>query len=106
MIEHISSLFKLWIACLGGFISYFFGSMPLLLDTLVLFMIVDYISGMMASAYEGKLSSTFGFMGILKKIFILFIIVIAHSLDKVLGAQIMTKISVKEPTQPKTKADG
>ncbi|WP_342769268.1 phage holin family protein [Peribacillus asahii] len=94
LIEHISLLFKLCIACIGGFTSYLFGPMSLLLDTLVLFMIVDYISGMMASAYEGKLSSSFGFIGIFKKIFMLFIVAIAHSLDKFLGGHIIRDVTL------------
>ncbi|WP_347552959.1 phage holin family protein (plasmid) [Pseudalkalibacillus hwajinpoensis] len=75
--------------CLGGYISYLFGSMTPLLNMLVLFVIVDYISGMLASAYEGKLSSAFGFIGIFKKIVIFSIIAIAHSLDQLFGGHMI-----------------
>ncbi|MGX2959922.1 phage holin family protein [Peribacillus sp. JNUCC 23] len=79
--EQISLVYKLGTAFLGGLISYLFGSMTPLLHMLVLFVILDYISGVLASAYEGNLSSSFGFKGILKKIFIFLIIAIAHNAE-------------------------
>lgn len=87
--EQISLYYKLGTAFLGGMISYLFGSMTPLLHTLVLFVILDYISGVLASAYQGNLSSSFGFKSIFKKIFIFIIIAIAHSLDKLFGGNMI-----------------
>ncbi|MFC0272504.1 phage holin family protein [Metabacillus herbersteinensis] len=58
--EHIALLYKFGTAFLGGYISYLFGSMTLLLDALVLFVIVDYISGMLASAYDQEFKKLLG----------------------------------------------
>lgn len=69
----------------GGFIAasaYLLGGMDKLLITLLLFMLFDYISGVMASAFEGSVNSQRGYKGIIKKFGILFIVAMAHLLDE------------------------
>jgi toxin secretion/phage lysis holin len=82
------------IVALGAFISYLFGTSSLLFKTLVLFIVLDYLTGMAASAYEGKLNSKVGFKGILKKVMIFAIVAIAHSLDQLTGGNIIKTATI------------
>ena len=52
---------------------------------LLAFVVIDYITGVLASALEGKLSSNVGRKGIAKKVFIFVIVAIAHVVDVCLG---------------------
>ncbi|MBP3040591.1 phage holin family protein [Bacillaceae bacterium Marseille-Q3522] len=56
-----------------------------LLPILLLIVILDYISGLMASAIEGKLSSKTGFRSIPRKIMIFVMVAIANLMDGALG---------------------
>jgi toxin secretion/phage lysis holin len=51
----------------------------------MILVIVDYISGVIASATEGKLSSKVGMVGIAKKVFIFLLVTVAHKIDVALG---------------------
>lgn len=51
-------------------------------NVLILFIALDYISGIFRAIVEQKLSSQIGYKGILKKIFILLIISTSYLIDK------------------------
>ncbi|TGA97640.1 holin [Sporolactobacillus shoreae] len=72
-------------ALLGALITYLFGNWNPLLGILITFVVIDYISGLTAAAYLGKLSSTVGFQGIAKKGMIFFIVAVAHLSDQIIG---------------------
>lgn len=82
-------LLKTGSALAGAYAGYFWGSMSPLIKVLVVLAIIDYITGICASAYEGRLSSSAGFKGIIKKIIIFCIVAVAHSLDSLFGGQII-----------------
>jgi len=71
-------------AGVGLTLTYFLGGWDTMLQVLVGLMILDYITGMGASAVLGRWSSKTGFIGILKKAFILVIVAIGHGLDQIL----------------------
>lgn len=73
---------KLLLVSFGSFLSLLLGGWDILLKYLVLFIVLDYLTGMANSAIQGKLSSKTGFIGIAKKIGILIVVAIAHSLDQ------------------------
>ena len=83
--EKWSMFYHMTVVFLGAAISYLFGTPSLLFKTLVLFVALDYLTGIAASAYEGKLNSKVGFKGILKKVIIFAIVAVAHSLDQIVG---------------------
>jgi toxin secretion/phage lysis holin len=56
-----------------------------LLQILVAFVIIDYVSGLLASATEGKLSSKIGFRGIAKKLMIFCLVAAGHLVDRAIG---------------------
>lgn len=82
---------------------YFFGGWTDLLGWLFLLNVVDYVTGMAASAYEAKtgkgegLRSTTGARGIPKKVFIWAIIAVAFGADKVLGSFTVPLINLHLP---------
>jgi toxin secretion/phage lysis holin len=78
--------YNMTVVALGALTSFLFGTPSLLLKTLVLFVFLDYLTGLAASAYEGKLNSKIGFKGILKKVMIFTIVAVAHSLDQLTGS--------------------
>jgi len=75
---------------IGAFMGYFFGGMDGLLYALLIFIVVDYISGVLVAISKKQLSSSVGFKGISKKILILFLVGIANIIDQ----QILGKGSV------------
>ncbi|MFW5433690.1 phage holin family protein [Paenibacillus apiarius] len=69
----------------GVIAAHAFGGWPSILTVLTIMIVVDYVTGVMAAGTEGKLRSKVGMIGIARKVFILFIVAIAHQVDIVLG---------------------
>ena len=65
----------------GGWLGWFLGGCDGLLYALVLFVVVDYITGVMCAAADHKLSSEVGFRGIWRKVLIFLLVGIGHVLD-------------------------
>lgn len=78
-----TSIFSL----LGSFTTFLFGGWDSLVVILLTFVIIDYVTGVIASAVEGKLSSKVGFKGIAQKIIIFALVAVSSLLDQVLGNQ-------------------
>lgn len=55
-------------AGLGGFLGWFFGGFDGFLYALVVFVVCDYFTGVLAAAIKHELSSEVGFKGIAKKV--------------------------------------
>ncbi|MEV2910958.1 phage holin family protein [Paenibacillus larvae] len=72
-------------AVICGSLSGLYGNWNILFQVLLIFVIVDYITGILASGIQGKLRSSIGFKGISKKIFMFLLIAVSHQTDKVLG---------------------
>lgn len=79
----MENLIKWSIAGVGSVVAYLFGGWTVLLQILIVFMLIDYFTGLMAS--WGMLNSKVGFKGIFKKIMILSLVAVAHLIDQVLG---------------------
>lgn len=65
----------------GAAIGYFLGGLDGLLIVLLVFMGIDYITGIMCAIKEGNISSKTGFAGICKKILILILVGMSNMLD-------------------------
>ena len=71
----------------GGWLGYFLGGCDGLLYTLLAFVILDYLTGVMCAIVDKKLSSEIGFRGIFKKVLIFVLVGVGHLMDvKILGA--------------------
>lgn len=73
------------IGVLGGFCSYLLGGWDILIATIIIFMILDYITGISASWITKSWSSEIGYKGLLKKGMIIVMIIISVRLDNLLG---------------------
>lgn len=73
---------------LGGWLGYFLGGCDGLLVALVIFMSVDYLTGVFCAVSEHRLSSEVGFKGICRKVMILLLVGIAHILDVVILGEV------------------
>jgi len=80
-IDILWARFQTAITILGGWLGYFLGGVDGLMTALLIFMALDYISGVMCAIYDRKLSSAVGFKGICKKVLILLLVGVAHITD-------------------------
>ena len=80
-IDIIWAKIQMAIAAIGGWLGYFLGGMDGLMIALIVFMVLDYITGLMCAITDKKLSSAVGFKGICKKVLILFMVGIANIVD-------------------------
>ena len=71
-------------AALGGIASYIWGPWDALCMTLVAFVAMDYITGVAKAAVLKALSSSIGFHGLLKKLFIFVLVGAATLVDRVI----------------------
>lgn len=79
----------------GGWLGYFLGGYDGLLYALVVFMVADYITGVMCAVSDKKLSSSVGFKGICRKVLILMLVGIANLLDvEVIGTGAVLRTAV------------
>lgn len=75
------SMVQLVFTGIGGWLGYFLGGCDGLILALLLFVIVDYITGVMCAIADRKLSSEVGFKGICRKVLIFLLVGIANILD-------------------------
>ena len=68
-------------AALGGALGAVMGGFDGFLYALVVFVAVDYITGLMAAAVEKKFSSEVGFKGIFRKVVIFCLVAVGHIVD-------------------------
>lgn len=68
-------------AAVGGWLGYFLGGCDGLLYALVIFTVVDFITGIMCAVNDQKLSSEVGFRGICRKVLIFLLVGVGHILD-------------------------
>ena len=80
-IDLIWTKLQIAITGLGGWLGYVLGGMDGFLIALVVFMTIDYATGIMCAVVDKKLSSAVGFRGIFKKVLILMLVGIANVID-------------------------
>ena len=75
------NMVQLVFAAVGGWLGYFLGGCDGLLIALVVFVVVDYVTGVMCAISDRKLSSEVGFRGICRKVLIFILVGAGHILD-------------------------
>ncbi|MDE6502045.1 MAG: phage holin family protein [Ruminococcus sp.] len=74
---------------------FLWGQMDGLLYALIAFMVLDYITGLISAYIAKNLSSSVGFTGIAKKVFIMILVAVGHILDiHVLGGGAVCRSAV------------
>lgn len=80
---------------IGGWLGYFLGGCDGLLIALVMFVVMDYISGVMCAIADKSLSSEVGFKGICRKVLIFLLVGVANILDvQVIGTGSVLRTAV------------
>ncbi len=86
---------QLVFAAVGGWLGWFIGGCDGLLYALVVFVVVDYITGVMCAAADKELSSEVGFRGIAKKVLIFLLVGVANIIDvQVIGSGSVLRTAV------------
>lgn len=81
MLKEIVGYCQLGFAAVGGALGWFVGGLDGFLYTLIAFVVIDYLTGLLAAGVQKKLSSEVGFKGIAKKIAIFLLVGIANIID-------------------------
>lgn len=79
--KDVISTVQLIFTAIGGYIGWFLGGFDGLIYSLVAFVVIDYITGLMVAVLEKKVSSSIGFKGIFKKVLIFTFVGIGHIVD-------------------------
>lgn len=66
---------------IGGWLAYFLGGCDGLILVLILFVVMDYLTGVMCAIVDKKLNSEVGFKGICRKVIIFMLVGIANVID-------------------------
>ncbi len=77
--------FNALVAVVATFFTYVFGSWDLALQVLIVFMILDYGTGVLYAFLNNQLNSEVGFKGLVKKMMILVVLIIGVMVDRILG---------------------
>lgn len=97
-LERIWAWIQMAVATIGGWLGYFLGGNAVaqtgaeaaapdrLLLALIIFMALDYLSGVLCAIAARRLSSAVGFRGICRKVLILVLVGVANAIDTLLGA--------------------
>ena len=80
-IDIIWAKIQIAFTALGGWLGYFLGGMDGLLIALLVFVILDYLTGVMRAIADHELSSAIGFKGICRKVLIFALVGVGHVLD-------------------------
>ena len=75
------SMVQLVFTGIGAWLGYFLGGCDGLILALLLFVVTDYVTGIMCAIFDKKLSSEVGFKGISRKVLIFMLVGIANVLD-------------------------
>ena len=79
--KNIWNAIQMAFTALGGFLGWFLGGFDGFLYALVVFVVIDYITGIMCAINDHTLSSAVGFRGICRKVLIFFMVGIGNILD-------------------------
>ena len=85
---------KVAFALIGGWITAVLGGWDTALQVLVLFVVLDYITGLIAAWYEKRLDSRVGFKGIAKKILLFVPVAVGYWLDVLIGQEILRSLAI------------
>jgi toxin secretion/phage lysis holin len=86
--------FKLAFTFIGGATVSFLGGWDMMLKILVLFVVLDYFTGLIAAWYQKTLNSQVGFRGIAKKVLLFVPIAVGYCLDQLLGTDMLRSLAV------------
>lgn len=84
--DNVVDALRIAAAGIGGIATYIWGPWDALIIALVAMVVIDYITGVIKAAVQGKLSSLVGFKGLLKKVAIFLLVAVGVMVDRVIPA--------------------
>ena len=84
--DNMVDVLRIAAAGIGGIATYIWGPWDALIIALVAMVAIDYITGIIKAAVQGKLSSLVGFKGLLKKVAIFLLVAVGVMVDKIIPA--------------------
>ena len=84
---NVINAIKLGLTAVITWIGWLVGGFDTMMITLLLFMVIDYLSGVMCGISNKKLSSEIGFKGIFKKVMIILLVGVSNLLGIALGIE-------------------
>ena len=81
MMKEFWNVIQTIFAGIGGWLGYFIGGWDGLIYALLVFVVMDYATGVMCAANDHTLDSAVGFKGICKKVLIFMLVGVGHVLD-------------------------
>lgn len=85
---------KLMLATIGGAVGNLMGGWDAMLKALIVLVLLDYLTGILAAMYNHKLSSDIGYKGIIKKVGIFAVVTVASLIDDSVGLELIRNITV------------
>lgn len=83
--ENVINYFKYGVVTVGTGFTWLFGAWDTALGILVLFMVLDYLTGVLRGYINKELSSDIGLKGIARKAVIFVVLIVAVALDRLIG---------------------
>ncbi|ARC85628.1 toxin secretion/phage lysis holin family protein [Clostridium argentinense CDC 2741] len=81
------NLIKTIVASIGTGLTWLFGTWDTAIGILILFMVLDYITGLLRGYINKELSSNIGLKGIARKAVIFVVLIVAVSLDRLINTE-------------------
>lgn len=78
-------IFDSIVAIMATFFTWIFGTWDIAIAILIIFMVLDYLTGVIVAYQNRTLNSEVGFKGLIKKCMILLILIVAVMLDRLLN---------------------
>lgn len=79
--KEVWAIIQGFLTTIGGFLGWFLGGLDGLMYALVVFVVIDYLTGVLCAVADKTLSSSVGFKGIARKILIFGLVGVGHILD-------------------------
>ena len=77
----VVNILQATLSAIGGFLGWFLGGLDGFMYALIVFVVIDYLTGILVAILEKNLSSSIGFRGIFKKVLIFVLVGIANLVD-------------------------
>ena len=82
--DKVFNFVSMLIGSVGGVLVYIFGGIDVIMKTLLILIVLDYITGVLKAVYEKKLNSQIGFRGIIKKTILMTVVAAAVAIQNVI----------------------
>ena len=86
--QKMFNFFSMITGSITGVLLYLFGDFDQMLKVLVVLIILDWITGLLTALYNKKINSEVGFKGIIKKVFILIIVIVSSIMQFIVNLPI------------------